>query len=67
MQEVLEIIKSQAGDRSSVFLSYLLRFSLLFSRDPFASSVRRLKALKLDLGKAFATSDVSESDRCCSS
>lgn len=66
MQEVLEIIRAQSGDRSSVFLSYLLRFSLLFTRDPFASSVRRLKALKLDLGKSFTTSDVKEHDRCSS-
>ncbi|BDA47444.1 hypothetical protein COCOBI_10-2920 [Coccomyxa sp. Obi] len=61
-QEVLEIIKAQSGDQSSAFLSYLLRFSLMFTRDPFASSVRRLKALKLDLGKAFATSNVGVSD-----
>ncbi len=60
----MDIIRAQAGDRSSALLSYLLRFSLLFTRDPFASSVRRLRALKLDLGRSFATSDVKEDERC---
>lgn len=61
-QEVLQMIKAQSGQHSSALLHCLLRFSLLFTRDPFADSVRRLKALRLDLGKAFK-SEISESDR----
>ena len=42
---------------------YLLRFVLLFTSDAFGSSVRRLKALRLDMGRSFSSS-VTVKERC---
>lgn len=43
LQEVLEALKAQAGAHSSAVLHYLLRFSVLFQRDPYQSAVRLLR------------------------
>ena len=40
VQEVLEALKAQAGAHSSAVLHYLLRFAMLFQRDPYDSAVR---------------------------
>ena len=63
LQEMLRILRMQGGENTSPALSLLLRFSLWFARDPFATGVRRLKALNMDLGSAF-DSDVHVSARC---
>ncbi|CAL5224799.1 g7543 [Coccomyxa viridis] len=54
-EEVLDALKAQAGAHSSAVLHYLLRFAMLFQRDPYDSAVRRLKALRLDFGRGFQT------------
>ena len=50
---MLRLIRQQAGDSTSPMLRFLLRGVLTFTPDPFSSSVRRLKALRLDMGRAF--------------
>ena len=37
---MLEALKGQAGAHSSAVLHYLLRFAMLFQRDPYDSAVR---------------------------
>ena len=63
LQEVLRLIKAQAGAQTSPVLHYLLRFVLLFTPDAFGSSVRRLKALRLDMGRSFSSTVIVQ-ERC---
>jgi hypothetical protein len=53
---VLRLIRQQAGDSTSPMLRFLLRWVLTFTPDPFTASVRRLKALRLDMGRSFRSS-----------
>lgn len=56
VQEVLRLIRAQAGAQTSPAVHYLLRFVLFFTPDAFGSSVRRLKALRIDMGRSFGSS-----------
>ena len=66
LQEVLRLIKAQAGAQTAPAVHYLLRFVLLFTSDAFGSSVRRLKALRLDMGRSFS-STITVAERCARS
>ena len=61
-QEVLRLIRAQAGDSTSPMLRFLLRCVLALTPDPFAASVRRLKALRIDMGRSFDSHITAETE-----
>mmetsp|Transcript_17069 Transcript_17069/g.43782 ORF Transcript_17069/g.43782 Transcript_17069/m.43782 type:complete len:212 (+) Transcript_17069:429-1064(+) len=51
-KELIDIIKAQMGNATSPMLRKMLKMTLYFSRDPFASTSKRMSALQSDLGGA---------------
>ena len=61
--ELIEMIREQSGTAATSGVQQVVRISLFLAKSPFKLTVRAMKALKYDYGKAFEFSSVVSHQR----